>query len=95
MVLKVLTFAGGGTAHHLLKPDYWNGICGIWNMFFGPKAQCWHQQGHSAPKMRKLDIRQSEKKHPTKLVKAATSCLLGPLTTTMGCILRGKPDYFI
>ena len=24
-----------------------------WNMFFGPKAQHWDRQGHSAPKKRK------------------------------------------
>ena len=30
-----------------------------------------------------------QKKHPTKLVKAATCCLLSPLTTTMGWKLRG------
>ena len=25
-----------------------------WNMFFGPKAQHWDRQGHSAPKKRKM-----------------------------------------
>ena len=32
---------------------------------------------------------EQEKKHPTKLVKAATCCRLSPLTTTTGWILRG------
>ena len=31
----------------------------------------------------------ARRKHPTKLVKAAACCLLSPLTTTMGWILRG------
>ena len=62
------------------------------NMFFGPKAQRWDQQGHSAPKERKKKTgkTEQEKKHPTKLVKAATCCLLSPLTTTTGWILRGS-----
>ena len=57
-------------------------------MFSWPKAQRWDQQGHSAPKERKKKTEQ-EKKHPTKLVKAATCCLLSRLTTTTGWILRG------
>ena len=36
-----------------------------------------------------------EKKHPTKLVKAATCCLLSPLTTTTGWTLRGYMDIGI
>ena len=53
-----------------------------WNDVF------WDQQGHSEPKERQKKTGQ-EKKHPTKLVKAATCCLLSPLTTTMGWKLRG------
>ena len=34
-------------------------------------------------------MRESKKQHPTKLVKAASCCLLSPLTTTTGWILRG------
>ena len=34
-------------------------------------------------------MRQSKKKNPTKLVKAASCCLLSPLTTTTGRILKG------
>ena len=40
---------------------------GLWIMFFRPKAQRWDQQGHSAPKKRKKEMRYSKKKHPTKL----------------------------
>ena len=60
-----------------------------WIMFFGPKVQRWDQQGHSAPKKRKKKWDKSKKKHPTKFVKAASCCLLSPLTTTTGWILRG------
>ena len=60
-----------------------------WNMFLGPKAQRWDQQGHSAPKMRKKEIRQSEAKHPTKLVKAATSCLISPPHDNNGLDIEG------
>ena len=31
----------------------------------------------------------ARRKHPTKLVKAAACCLLSPLTTTAGWILKG------
>ena len=36
---------------HIPAAREWNGM--EYNMFFGPKAQRWNQQGHSAPKMRK------------------------------------------
>ena len=62
---------------------------GLWIMFFGPKAQRWDQHGHSAPKKRKKKWDRVKKKHPTKLVKAASCCLLSPLTTTTGWILLG------
>ena len=32
------------------------------NVCFGPKAQRWDQQGHSAPKERKKEVRYSKKK---------------------------------
>ena len=47
---------------------------------------------------KKKEVRQSKKrKHPTKLVKAATCCLLSPITTTTSWILRGprvKSSFF-
>ena len=59
-------------------------------MLFGPKAQRWDQQGHSAQteEGEKKGIR-ARRKHSTKFVKAAACCLLSPLTTTTGWILRG------
>ena len=40
-----------GSLPYLPSLFFWLGM--EWNMFFGPKAQHWDRQGHSAPKKRK------------------------------------------
>ena len=60
-----------------------------WNMLFWPKAQRWDQQSHSARTEGEKINNRTRRKHPTKLVKATACCLLSPLTTTTGWILRG------
>ena len=66
------------------KSDKWNGM----DMSFGPKTQRWDQGGHSALTGGEKKER-ARRQHPTKLVEAASCCLLSPLTTSTGWILKG------
>ena len=53
------------------------------NRLFGPL------RSFQANRRRREKQDRARRKNPTKLVKAAACCLLSPLTTTMGWILRG------
>ena len=63
----------------------WNGMCCSGQRpSAGTSKVIQHRQ-----KERKKKLDRTRRKHPTKLVKAAACCLLSPLTTTTGWILRG------
>ena len=77
----------GEHAHGLME---WNRICYLDQR---PSTGTSKVIQHGQKKERKRNKNRTRRKHPTKFVEAATCCLLSPLTTTTGWILRGSWTY--